>query len=78
MTKIELQSRIQRKAQELPPDLLQEVYDYMEFILEKRKKKPYSKSQDVENWWSNITSFSSDYMAQRNQPPLDTNEHLFE
>lgn len=78
MTNIELQSRIQRKAQELPPDLLQEVYDYMEFILEKRRKRPYSKSQDIENWWYNISSFSGDYMAQRVQPPLDTNEDLFE
>ncbi|MEO6284817.1 MAG: DUF2281 domain-containing protein [Dyadobacter sp.] len=70
MTKIELQSQIQRKAQELPPDLLQEVFDYMEFILEKRKKKPYSKSQDVDNWWHNISGFSHDYMLQRSQPPL--------
>ncbi|MCE7067886.1 DUF2281 domain-containing protein [Dyadobacter sp. CY326] len=78
MTKIELQSQIQRKAQELPLDLLQEVYDYMEFILEKRKRRPYSKDQDLENWWHNISNFSGDYMIQRNQPPLDTTDNLFE
>jgi hypothetical protein len=68
MTKIELQSQIQRKAQELPPDLLQEVFDYMEFILEKRKKRPYSQDHDMEKWWNNITNFSSDFMKQRVQP----------
>ncbi|MCF2491290.1 DUF2281 domain-containing protein [Dyadobacter sp. CY347] len=78
MTKIELQSQIQRKAQELPLDLLQEVYDYMEFILEKRKRKPYSKTEDLENWWQNISNFSGDFMEQRSQPPLDKNENLFE
>ena len=78
MTKIELQSQIQRKAQELPLDLLQEVYDYMEFILEKRKRKPYSKIEDLENWWQNISNFSGDFMEQRIQPPLDKNENLFE
>ncbi|MCF2500187.1 DUF2281 domain-containing protein [Dyadobacter chenhuakuii] len=78
MTKIELQSQIQRKAQELPLDLLQEVYDYMEFILEKRKRKPYSKIEDLENWWQNISNFSGDFMEKRIQPPLDKNENLFE
>lgn len=78
MTKIELQSQIQRKAQELPLDLLQEVYDYMEFILEKRKRKPYSKIEDLENWWQNISNFSGDFMEQRIQPPLDKSENLFE
>ena len=78
MTKIELQSQIQRKVQELPLDLLQEVYDYMEFILEKRKRKPYSKIEDLENWWQNISNFSGDFMEQRIQPPLDKNENLFE
>ncbi|MCF2516273.1 DUF2281 domain-containing protein [Dyadobacter sp. CY351] len=78
MTKIELQSQIQRKAQELPLDLLQEVYDYMEFILEKRKRKPYSKTEDLENWWQNISNFSGDFMQKRDQPPLDKNENLFE
>ena len=78
MTKIELQSQIQRKAQELSLDLLQEVYDYMEFILEKRKRKPYSKIEDLENWWQNISNFSGDFMEKRIQPPLDKKENLFE
>jgi hypothetical protein len=78
MTKIELQSQIQRKAQELPPDLLQEVFDYMEFILEKRKKRPYSQDEDMEKWWNNITNFSNDFMTQRAQPPIDKTENLFE
>ena len=39
MTKIELQSQIQRKVQELPADVLQELYEYMESILEKRKQQ---------------------------------------
>ena len=71
MTKIELQSQIQRKAQELPLDLLQEVYDYMEFILDKRKRKPYSKTEDLENWWQNISNFSGDFMEQRSQPQAE-------
>ena len=39
MTKIELQSQIQRKVQSLPADVLQELYDYLEAILEKRKQR---------------------------------------
>jgi hypothetical protein len=78
MTNTELQSQIQRKAQELPPDLLQEVFDYMEFILEKRKKRPYSQDHTIENWWRNMSNFSNDFMTQRVQPPLDKTENLFE
>ena len=78
MTKIELQSQIQRKMKELPADLLQEVYDYMESILEKRKKNLNQENQKLEEWWNNITHFSSDFMTQRVQPPLDKSENLFE
>lgn len=65
MTKIELQSQIQRKMQELPPDLLQEVYDYMEFILEKRKKKLAESDLRLAKWWSNLDNFSEDFLSDR-------------
>jgi hypothetical protein len=78
MTKIELQSQIQRKMQELPPDLLQEVYDYMEFILEKRKKKLAESDLRLAKWWSNLDNFSEDFLSERVQPPLDKSENLFE
>ena len=74
----ELQNEIQRKALELPPDLLQEVYDYMEFIAEKKKKRAFLSDQDLEKWWKNLDNFSDDFMKERIQPPLDKFENLFE
>ncbi|WP_031528679.1 hypothetical protein [Dyadobacter crusticola] len=77
MTKIELQSKIQRKVQELPADVLQELYEYMESILEKRKQQAEIEN-GLQNWWSSIADFSDDYLTQRIQPPLDKSENLFE
>ena len=78
MTITELQNEIQRKALELPPDLLQEVYDYMEFIAEKNWKRAFLSDQDLEKWWKNLDNFSDDFMKDRTQPPLDKLENLFE
>lgn len=78
MTATELQNRIQRKAQELPPDLLQDVYDYMEFISEKKQKRAFLSGKELEKWWKNLDNFSSDFMKERTQPPLDKFENLFE
>ncbi|MCE7041162.1 DUF2281 domain-containing protein [Dyadobacter sp. CY312] len=78
MTITELQNQIQQKALELPPDLLQEVYDYMEFIVVKSKKREDAQDQSLEKWWGNLSNFSDDYMKDRIQPPLDKSENLFE
>lgn len=78
MTTIELQHQIQRKAMELPADLLQEVFDYMEMIARKRQGETSPKNIDLEKWWSNLSEFSNDFMRERNQPPLDKSEELFE
>ncbi|MET7254812.1 DUF2281 domain-containing protein [Dyadobacter jiangsuensis] len=77
MTKIELQSQIQRKVQGLPADVLQELYDYLEAILEKRKQQSELKD-GLQEWWNGIADFSDDYLTQRIQPPLDKSENLFE
>lgn len=77
MTKIELQSRIQRKVQGLPADVLQELYDYLEAILEKRKQQSEQK-EGLQEWWNGIADFSNDFLTQRVQPPLDKSENLFE
>jgi hypothetical protein len=77
MTKIELQSQIQRKVQELPADVLQELYEYMESILEKRKQQAEFE-KGLQKWWNGIADFSDDYLTQRIQPPLDKSENLFE
>jgi hypothetical protein len=77
MTKIELQSQIQRKVQGLPADVLQELYDYLEAILEKRKQQSELK-QGLQEWWNDIADFSDDFLTQRVQPPLDKSENLFE
>jgi hypothetical protein len=60
MTKIELQSQIQRKVQGLPADVLQEVYEYLEAILEKHKKQSESKD-GLQEWWNSIAGFSDDF-----------------
>lgn len=78
MTAAELQNRIQRKARELPPELLQEVYDYMEYIVSKRNKKTSEQEQNMEKWWENMANFSDDFMTNRTQPPLDKSENIFE
>jgi hypothetical protein len=78
MTAAELQNQIQRKAQELPPDLLQEVFDYMEFVLEKRKKSAVAQDNDLATWWGSLEQFSDDFMTERVQPPLDQSENIFE
>ena len=78
MTITELQNQIQRKTLELPPDLLQEVYDYMEFIVEKKRKRLFSSDQEFQKWWKNLDNFSDDFMKDRMQPPLDKLENLFE
>ncbi|SEJ29617.1 Protein of unknown function [Dyadobacter sp. SG02] len=77
MTKIELQSQIQRKVQGLPADVLQELYDYLESILEKRKQQSAQKD-GLQEWWNGIADFSDDFLTQRIQPPLDKSENLFE
>lgn len=77
MTKIELQSQIQRKVQGLPADVLQELYDYLETILEKRKQQAEVKNS-LQEWWNGIADFSDDFLTQRIQPPLDKSENLFE
>lgn len=77
MTKIELQSQIERKVQGLPADVLQELYDYLEAILEKRKQQSELKD-GLQNWWNGIADFSDDFLTQRIQPPLDKSENLFE
>lgn len=77
MTKIELQSQIQRKVQGLPADVRQELYDYLETILEKRKQQSELKDGLLE-WWNGIADFSDDFLTQRVQPPLDKSENLFE
>lgn len=77
MTKIELQSQIQRKVQGLPADVLQELYDYLEAILEKRKQQSELKD-GLQEWWNSIADFSDDFLTQRIQPPLDKSENLFE
>ena len=77
MTKIELQSQIQRKVQGLPADVLQELYDYLETILEKRKQQSEQK-EGLQEWWNGIADFSDDFLTQRVQPPLDKSENLFE
>ncbi|WP_439557961.1 hypothetical protein [Dyadobacter sp.] len=77
MTKIELQSQIQRKVQELPADVLQELYEYMESILEKRKQQAELEN-GLQKWWNGIADFSDDYLTQRIQPTLDKSENLFE
>jgi len=78
MTAAELQNQIQRKAKDLSPDLLQEVYDYMEFILDKRKKRADIQDKVLQDWWRNLSNFSNDFMNERTQPPLDKSENLFE
>ncbi|MCF0071976.1 DUF2281 domain-containing protein [Dyadobacter sp. CY261] len=77
MTKIELQSQIERKVQGLPADVLQELYDYLESILEKRKQQSELKDGLLE-WWKGIADFSDDFLTQRIQPPVDKSENLFE
>lgn len=77
MTKIELQSQIQRKVQGLPADVLQELYDYLESILEKRKQQSAQKD-GLQEWWNGIADFSDDFLTQHIQPPLDKSENLFE
>ncbi len=77
MTKIELQSQIQRKVQGLPADVLQELYDYLEAILERRKQQSELK-EGLQEWWNGIADFSDDFLTQRIQPPVDKSENLFE
>lgn len=78
MTITELQNQIQQKALELPPDLLQEVYDYMEFIVIKNRKREDLQEKSLDQWWQNLDTFSDDYMKDRIQPPLDKSENVFE
>lgn len=78
MTTAELQNQIQQKALELPPDLLQEVFDYIEFVVEKKRKKLFVSDQELQKWWKNLDNFSDDYLKDRSQPPLDRFENLFE
>ncbi|WP_149240586.1 DUF2281 domain-containing protein [Dyadobacter sp. 32] len=78
MTITELQNQIQQKALELPPDLLQEVYDYMEFIVIKNRKREDLREKSLNQWWQNLATFSDDYMKDRIQPPLDKSENVFE
>nr|WP_295927323.1 DUF2281 domain-containing protein [uncultured Dyadobacter sp.] len=77
MTKIELQTQIQKKVQGLPADVLQELYDYLESILEKRQQQSELKD-GLQEWWNGIADFSDDFLTQRVQPPLDKSENLFE
>lgn len=61
MTETEFRSQINRKVQELPADVLQELYDYLEAILDKRKQQP-KLNDGLQEWWNGIVNFSDDFL----------------
>jgi len=71
---------IKKEVDNLPNNLLEEVYVYLKEVTEKSKEQASGKEieQKWERWWENLKNFSPDFMNERNQPKSQARENLFE
>lgn len=54
-------SKIDDMVKQLPPDLLQEVEDFIEFLLDKRYRKPATKLR--QDWAGELKEFRNKYTS---------------
>jgi hypothetical protein len=54
-------SRIEEMVKDLPPDLYQEVEDFIEFLLDKRSRKPATKLR--QDWAGALREYRDKYTS---------------
>ena len=62
---------IKKEVDNLPDNLLNEVYTFLKEVTERKSKKPLTDKEVRAHWgkWrKNLKNFSSDFMNERNQP----------
>jgi hypothetical protein len=71
---------IKREVDKLPDSLLKEVYDYLKNVAEKKQTELTEEENKKrwEEWWENLKNFSPDFMNERDQPPTQIRENMFD
>jgi uncharacterized protein HemX len=72
--------QIKKEVDNLPENLLDEVHDFLMAISEKNNQEESveEKRKKWDAWWKNLENFSSDFMNERIQPPLEKRENMFD
>jgi hypothetical protein len=72
---------IKKEVDNLPANLLDEVYSYLKNVSLSNKKElsEVENRKRLEDWWNNPeTTASADFMNERNQPPVQIRENMFD
>jgi hypothetical protein len=72
---------IKREVDNLPTNLLDEVYSYLKNVslISKEELSEEENKKRWEEWWNNPeTTASADFMIERVQPPLEIREKMFD
>lgn len=72
--------QIKKAVDNLPNNLLNEVYSYLRTISANNKKELSEEEsrKKWDTWWENLKNFTPDFMNERIQPPLETREKMFD
>jgi hypothetical protein len=72
---------IKREVDNLPNNLLDEVYSYLKNVslISKKELSEEEARRKCKDWWDDPeTTASSDFMNERNQPPVQIRENMFD
>ncbi len=71
---------IKKEVDNLPANLLDEVYSYLKNVslISKKELSEEENKKRWEEWWDNLKNFSPDFMNERIQPPLEIRENMFD
>jgi hypothetical protein len=72
---------IKREVDNLPNNLLDEVYSYLKNVslVSKKELSEEEARRKWKDWWDDPeTTFSPDFMNERIQPPLENREKMFD
>lgn len=71
--------KIKKEVDNLPNNLLEEVFRFLKKISGKNIPRPANKSHEAwEKWWEGLKNFSPDFMNERGQSKTQTRENLFD
>jgi uncharacterized protein HemX len=72
--------KIKNEVDKLPDNLLTEVYNYLKTVARKDQTEVSEEDNKKkwEEWWDNLKNFSSDFMYERIQPPMQVRENMFD
>jgi hypothetical protein len=80
-SKMITKEEIKREVDNLPINLLDEVYSYLKNVslINKKELSEEENKKRWKEWWDNPeTTASADFMIERVQPPLEIREKMFD